>query len=266
MPKIIVKLPIDRTQTGTIALIDDVGRTIAGPFPALGKSTDRLAVEAQNPQRDPTMENGDTPLGDYAVGGFVKTGTGKYPALSYGSVGAVHLEPISGQALQAKNNGRTGLMIHAGRPKPDGHLVATLGCVRVHEEAMTELLAAIITAGSPPDSCSFLTATIQEITGQAAPDSFDLTGESDPPPAPGNDILHMPPTATNDSGKEGKEGKDGKDAKEGKDGKEDTDGKEGEKDGKEDSDGKEGLDVIGLEWLDVIKHKLQRGGWDELAI
>jgi lipoprotein-anchoring transpeptidase ErfK/SrfK len=50
------------------------------------------------------------------------------------------LDPTSGPALRAKQNGRHGLLIHGGDLNAQGKLRPTFGCVRVFNKDMKDLL------------------------------------------------------------------------------------------------------------------------------
>lgn len=63
---------------------------------------------------------------------------------TYGTYPSVLLDPISGDALTAKHNGRAGLMIHGGAPALDGSLRSTFGCIRVSEANERDLAALVV--------------------------------------------------------------------------------------------------------------------------
>ena len=118
----------DRNQQGTMTVTDDNGDVIA-TYKVLGRGsgpnhTDRL------------KENADTPYGTYNL-------TRKLES-KYGQ--AFSLEPISGEALDAKNAGRTGLMIHGQNPetRPDmpwgTPLRPTYGCMRLTDPDIANLM------------------------------------------------------------------------------------------------------------------------------
>src|SRR5579859_7744671 len=143
MPRIVVELPKDRTQAGTLELQDDSGKTVAGPFDVLGKADNQTATSHGNPDRDPAMPYGDTPTGSYDVSGYKATGNEQYSAHSYGTSGAIALDPVGGDAAEASDNGRTGLMIHAGDLGAEDQLRPTNGCMRMSNEDMATLMSAI---------------------------------------------------------------------------------------------------------------------------
>jgi hypothetical protein len=117
-----VSLPIFRQRHGYMILKED-DAIIGGPWKCLGKSDNLRAARANNPTRDPLRIKGDTPLGTYHTRGVS-------PANIIG-IGDrwIALDPVSGDALTAKMNGRRGLGIHGGRG--NDRLVPTEGCVRL---------------------------------------------------------------------------------------------------------------------------------------
>jgi hypothetical protein len=139
MSKILITLPLDRTQVGTLRVLADDGSTQFGPVIALGKSDNETAAAHGNTARDSTLSYGDTPLGNYD------------PATTLGGVTVPDMGPviiplngISGDALTAKENGRSGLAIHAGRGDDGGPyegLFPTDGCVRLAQSDMNNLVS-----------------------------------------------------------------------------------------------------------------------------
>jgi hypothetical protein len=149
--EILVILPADRGRLGRL-LVEREGRTVFGPAPCFGRSDDRMACARGNANRDPLKPFGDTPLGVYRchLGAAAAT-----PALvrSYGPHGWVALDPVSGPALQAKKNGRFGLLIHGGDRNAAGKLRPTYGCVRLSNRDMGGLMSRLREAGGNQVSC-----------------------------------------------------------------------------------------------------------------
>jgi lipoprotein-anchoring transpeptidase ErfK/SrfK len=58
----------------------------------------------------------------------------------YGPHGWITLNPVAGQALEAKRNGRFGLLIHGGAPGAGGALRPTFGCLRLTNGDMRGLM------------------------------------------------------------------------------------------------------------------------------
>ena len=130
-------LPINRWLPGLLTVEDDFGAVVLGPFPCRGKADGQIAAAKGNPSRFPTMPYGDHPSGAYRV---LYTETGKLPASSFGPFFLL-LDPLSGRAAVAKQNGRAGLAIHGGDLNPDGSLRSTKGCLRISNEAVSQIAA-----------------------------------------------------------------------------------------------------------------------------
>lgn len=137
-----VSLPAERTRYGNLLVSDDAGTTLAGPFDCYGKADNLSAKAKGNPTRDPTKSFGDTPTGKYR--GFIND-IARTPSndKTYGPQAVITLDPQSGQAKVAKENGRFGLLIHGGDLNAAGRLRPTFGCVRVANGDMKAILAAI---------------------------------------------------------------------------------------------------------------------------
>lgn len=136
-----VALFADRTKVGTLTVSNDTGLTLAGPFPAYGKADNQAAASRGNPTRNPLFSFGDTPTGGYRG---VRNNLAQTPKNSstYGPQAIITLDPVSGQAKIAKQNGRFGLLIHGGDLNAAGKLRPTFGCVRVANASMVAILAA----------------------------------------------------------------------------------------------------------------------------
>jgi hypothetical protein len=139
--RIVIRLPMSRLRSGTLHLIGDDGvELLCGD--ALGRADNMAAAKAGNPSRNPLKSYGDTPVGQYL--GALLAGC-LQPARSYGTFPPISLNPMSGQALQAKLNGRRGLLLHSGDLGLQGGLRPTHGCVRIHpatHQALVEALSA----------------------------------------------------------------------------------------------------------------------------
>jgi len=145
MIRLEAQLPRDRECPGWIELYRD-GTRLAGPYRARGEADNTAAAKASNVQEDPERSFGDHPFGLYRVTRVV---WGPAPRASYGGA-FLALDPVDGEALEAKRNGRTGLGIHGGDRDGAKRLRATHGCLRVDEGAITALAQAVdeeLTAG-----------------------------------------------------------------------------------------------------------------------
>lgn len=94
------------------------------------------AARHGNPDEEATKPFGDHPFGVYLVVD-VRWSTTNRERQSYGPVRLV-LDPVAGDALIAKQNGRAGLAIHGG-PTRDGALRATFGCLRIDDDSAEAL-------------------------------------------------------------------------------------------------------------------------------
>lgn len=136
--KLAVYLPADRTMQGSAALLDAAGGVVLSGMDARGKADSSIAEFHENPKRDPLMPYGDTP---YGVWHGCKVQKIAPPKNGVGDAWIPLDKPFSGDAVQAKIAGRTGLGIHAGRG--NHALVATKGCVRMRESDFKALCGAL---------------------------------------------------------------------------------------------------------------------------
>jgi hypothetical protein len=186
---IAIELPSNRDQTGDLVLKRN-GVKLAGPFWVYGRSDSSMANKHGNPSRDPTRPYGNTPTGSYSVPRATATGDGtSYKRHSYGPGGALVLQPTAGQALDAANNGRVGLLIHGGDLGSGGKLRATHGCLRLSDTDMAALLAGIATAG---ENAAFNRCDVMQIEASIGPPGDPLSGEDVGDPPPGIDQLLNP--------------------------------------------------------------------------
>ena len=141
-----VQIKIDllknRVQLGALTVLDGAGNILTGPIDALGKADNASAAARGNSTRDPVLSFGDTPTGKYR--GFVNP-LARTPIndRKYGPQSIISLDPVSGQAKTAKENGRFGLLIHGGDLNAAGRLRPTFGCVRVANASMVAILASV---------------------------------------------------------------------------------------------------------------------------
>lgn len=187
-----VSLPNNRLNTGTVELVDPTtGLRVFGPVPALGRAARDTAKKKNNPDGISTLPYGDTPSGGYRIPYVLASGAGtNHPADTYGSAGVIVLDPVSGDALTAENNGRTGLLIHAGRqvssPTPlPGHLRPTNGCIRMLEGDLAGLIQAM------RDYSFIFPGDVTVRVGPAGPAGIvdEQVNEGDPPPLTGTPVL-----------------------------------------------------------------------------
>lgn len=188
-----VDLPADRTRTGTLKVVDPItGLTLFGPVPVLGRAARNRATEEGNPSGDPLLPFGDTPVGGYNVVRIVANGTGTTrPVANFGESGSIVLDPTSGDARQAEINGRTGLLIHAGRHAFSSVVDAralkpTNGCLRMLDWHLAELIKVIRN-----NSLIFPGTVTVHVGGPEGPrgDIDEAVSDSDPPSLLGPIVL-----------------------------------------------------------------------------
>jgi hypothetical protein len=134
MREILVTLPADRTEPGTLTVTDGKGKTLAA-MPCLGRAARELCAQGDNPSCAPTKRLGNTPLGDYVA----RQGVVARPKERQRGFGThwIPLDPVGGEAQVAEDNGRAGLAIHGGRG--NARLVPTGGCIRVFDKDFARL-------------------------------------------------------------------------------------------------------------------------------
>jgi len=138
------RLPPNRFVAGEFWVEDHQGRCIFGPRRARGEADNAGAQRHDNLEEEPTQLYGDHPGGLYRV-----TAIAHPDPQRYGSAFLV-LDPLEGDALEAKGYGRTGIGIHGGRLHADGRLRETNGCLRLDNDVVEHVAALVapeITAG-----------------------------------------------------------------------------------------------------------------------
>jgi len=141
------KLPPDRAAEGQFWVTDDAGAICFGPVRCRGEADRSTAVAHGNPIEDPTRAYGDHPAGVYKL---VDILWHPVPAHSYGPA-FFKLDPLSGEALGAKTQGRSGIGIHGGDPGPDDTLRPTFGCLRLTNadcQAVADMVEPVRITGS----------------------------------------------------------------------------------------------------------------------
>ncbi len=170
MAHLVVTLPENRDQTGTLSLQDDSGHTLAGPFTAYGRSDHGWAAANGNPSHDPALPWGDFPSGTFRVDGArASNGENGHTVSTYGPAGALHLVGTSGDAAHRSN-----IEIHAGDLQ-NGHLRPTHGCLRLSNEDMTSLMGAMHDHHISPSQLSVTSTNGQSV---AAPHTAPHAGHT----------------------------------------------------------------------------------------
>lgn len=130
-------------RVGHVWIVDANDVPLTQRYRARGEADNTGAAQHGNQQEDPTRLYGDHPSGTYRVTDIVTAKLGDTNRLEHYGPETIHLDPISGEALKAKQNGRTFLAIHGGKLMPDGTLRATYGCLRVDDDT-SAIFAALI--------------------------------------------------------------------------------------------------------------------------
>ncbi len=133
--KVWSKLSPNRLAEGTLWVTNDEDALLLGPVRARGEADNSGAAAHGNPIEDPTKAYGDHPGGLYRILLVLRHPS---PEHSYGPA-FLKLDPVSGEALTAKQNGRSGFGIHGGDFHQDGRLRETYGCLRVENETAAQL-------------------------------------------------------------------------------------------------------------------------------
>lgn len=126
--RFLVRLPTDRREPGEAELYDDDGARLLGPFRCRGKADNAEAGEHGNPSRDPEAPFGDHPAGLYQILSVEHKDPAHFGPAFF------RLDPMAGDALEARQHGRDGLGMHGGPLMPDGTLRATFGCLRIDDD------------------------------------------------------------------------------------------------------------------------------------
>jgi hypothetical protein len=148
MNHLLIEFSLDRRYSGALSLFNQRGDRICGPYPVAGRSTSSLAAAHGNARRDPTLLYGDTPTGSYRLSQILKSGKGtSLSTAEFGPHGVAVIEATSGAAAAAEANGRFHLLIEAGQPAADGALRSTVGALRLANEHLRILIAALRKGG-----------------------------------------------------------------------------------------------------------------------
>ncbi len=154
MPRLIVRLPDDRSFAGLLRLESDEGTLLAGAFEVCGRADDRMAALHGNVRRDPRLPYGDTPLGAYRVARVLESGEGTgFLADQFGPNGVVVLEPVAGEAALADANGRFQVLIQGGSRGPGDCLRTTNGSLRLSDRDQRELVRILRLLGDVECTC-----------------------------------------------------------------------------------------------------------------
>ena len=170
MLKLVVAFSSNRDFEGKIHLEQD-GRLLAGPFAVCGRADEAAAQRHGNPDRNPLLPFGDTPLGFYRVVGLLPSGGGTaLPKNFFGPHSVVVLKPTGGDAALADANGRFNTLIQGGQEGPGGRLLPTNGSLRLRDKDQKKLLRALAAQPGADCECEMTVAAVQgKPVGQSVP-------------------------------------------------------------------------------------------------
>lgn len=140
MPIILIEVPADRRLCARLTLRDDGGQIHVSEEACV--KADGLTAHAHgNDDQDPAQPYGHTPLGTYEIEGYQACPPGD--SEERGPFDRIKLKPVSGDALSAAGNGRSGFQIYGGYLGALGNLRPTCGSIRISDVAMSRLLRKI---------------------------------------------------------------------------------------------------------------------------
>ena len=99
----------------------------------LGRTIYKTIVKVSGTHRMRSAENGDTPVGEYRILEWRKTGNNRYNISSFGPNDLLALEYIG-----EEGKGRYGLHVHGGG-RQENSLMGTFGCIRINNDDIAEL-------------------------------------------------------------------------------------------------------------------------------
>jgi hypothetical protein len=146
-----VILPKNRNHTGWVRV--EIDGTPKKEFHVLGRGS--MTVHGKPVSKHPSLSqfvsSGNTPVGSYTSPEIVSTTN--WDQSSYGPWGAIRLKAVGGDALLAQDVfGRKGLLIHGGAPGRFDGYKSTLGCLRLSNPDMRQLVQLISDAGDNPET------------------------------------------------------------------------------------------------------------------
>ena len=156
MAKLVIVVPKDRGRCGRALLIGSDGATRAGPLRVLATASKWAARRHGNEARDCHKPYGHTPPGSYVVAGSLPPGVVPHPRRwrRFGVLGALVLQPVGGDALEASKAGRRRFLLHGGAEDRRGRLRPTFGGLRMSDPDLNALLRAVNDANAARDPVS----------------------------------------------------------------------------------------------------------------
>ncbi len=157
MSRLVVVVPAGRGAAGRAVLLSDAGKARLGPFPIVATASRAAAIRNGNPERDWRKPFGSLPTGTYVVAGAIppERPTRADPRdRRAGSLGALVLAPVGGNALEALRAGRTRFLLQGGAADARGRKRPTFGGLRHSDADLAALLRAINDANAAGDPLS----------------------------------------------------------------------------------------------------------------
>ncbi len=153
MAKLVMVVPAARDFCGRAVLLSAKGALLLGPFRVLATASRRVARKHGNPNCDQRLPFGHPPSGSYAIAGSLPPGR-RRRARRFGRLGALVLEPLTGDALASVANGRARVVLHGGPTDTRGRLRRTRGGLRILDASLAALFRALNTAHGAGDPVS----------------------------------------------------------------------------------------------------------------
>jgi len=137
--------------------VSGTGEVLLGPFRVLGTASPYVARRMGNPDHDRMLPFGDPPSGRYVIASSLAPGSihPRRPG-RFGKLGALLLEPTSGEGLAAKARGRDHIVLHGGPRDKKRRLRRTRGGLRIANGRLSALLSAINQAQRAGDPVSLV--------------------------------------------------------------------------------------------------------------
>jgi len=173
MSRIVVLVPQTRKLCGRLAMLSGKGEPLLGPLRVLARASRRIGRLHGNPTCARSLTFGDPPAGSYAVAGSFPPDT-LHPRRPrrFGRLGALLLEPRTGEAREAFANGRRLIMLHGGPRDRAGRLRPTRGGLRLADGDLAALFRALNAAheqGDPVDGLDLVDVRDDAIFESIAP-------------------------------------------------------------------------------------------------
>jgi hypothetical protein len=153
MSKLVIVVPKERRSCGRAVLLGNDGSTLAGPLRVLATASLWAARRHGNEKCDWHKPFGHAPVGVYVIAGSLPPGVVPRPKRwrRFGVLGALVLQPVAGDALEAAKGGRRRFLVHGGAEDRRGRLRPTFGGIRLSDPDLGVLLRAVNDANTAHD-------------------------------------------------------------------------------------------------------------------